>query len=61
MNNLKEKVMENKFLLSLLNQMKPAEKENTLSVINGLLEEMQGKSEGLAKAIQEVSKKQPPK
>ena len=49
--------MENKFLLSLLNQMKPAEKENTLSVINGLLEEMQGKSEGLAKAIQEASKK----
>lgn len=53
--------MENKFLLSLLNQMNPAEKENTLSVINGLLEEMQGKSEGLTKAIQEVSKKQPPK
>ena len=61
MNNLKEKVMENKFLLSLLNQMNPAEKENTLSVINRLLEEMQGKSEGLTKAIQEVSKKQPPK
>lgn len=61
MNNLKEKVMENKFLLSLLNQMNPTEKENTLSVINDLLEDMQGKSEGLAKAIQEASKKQPTK
>lgn len=53
--------MENKFLLSLLNQMNPTEKENTLSVINDLLEDMQGKSEGLAKAIQEASKKQPTK
>jgi hypothetical protein len=57
MNNIKEKVMENKILQSLLNSLNDKEKESTLIVINGLLDEMQGKADGLAKAMQEASKK----
>lgn len=58
MNNIKEKVMENKILQSLLNSLTGKEKESTLIVINGLLDEMQGKANGLAKAMEEVSKKE---
>ena len=49
--------MENKILQSLLNSLNDKEKESTLIVINGLLDEMQGKADGLAKAMQEASKK----
>lgn len=50
--------MENKLLQSLLNSLTGKEKESTLIVINGLLDEMQGKANGLAKAMEEVSKKE---
>lgn len=54
--NIKDKVMSNPILVSLLEQItNPEEKEKTLRVIEGMLQQMQGKADGLSKAYDDIS------
>jgi hypothetical protein len=52
--NIKQKVLTNKLLTQILEQIdNPVEREKTLHAINGLLDEIQGKANGLLKSYQE--------
>ena len=54
---MKNKVISNPLLKSLLDTLQNEDKTATLLTINSLLDEMQGKIEGLVKTIEESSKK----
>lgn len=57
--NMHEKVFENEVLKRLLEQIKdPNEREKTVTAINGMLDQLQGKFNGLSQAYEEISKKQ---
>lgn len=57
--NIQEQVLSNSILKTVLEQIKdPKEKEKTLKLIEGMLSEIQGKVNGFATAIQEMSKKE---
>jgi hypothetical protein len=56
--DIKEKVMANPLITKLLSQLDEKEKEKTILVVSGMLEELQGKADGLRKAIEEASKKE---
>jgi hypothetical protein len=56
--DIKQKVLGNKLLQHVLEQIEnPAEREKTLVAINGLLDELQGKTDGLIRAYEESNKK----
>jgi len=53
-NEIKQKVLNNKILTQILEQIdNPVEREKTLYAINGLLDEIQGKTDNLLKSYQE--------
>jgi len=57
--NLHEQVFANTILKGILEQIEdPKEKEKTVKAIEGLLDQMQGKFDGLARAFEEIAKKQ---
>ena len=57
--NLHEQVFANAILKGILEQIEdPKEKEKTLKAIEGLLDQMQGKFDGLSRAYEEIAKKQ---
>jgi rhamnogalacturonyl hydrolase YesR len=57
--NLHEQVFENAILKGILEQIEnPKEKEKTIKAIQGLLDQMQGKFNGLSSAYEEIAKKQ---
>lgn len=57
-NNIKEQVMSNPLLKQLIEEIKdPKEKEKTLRIMEGMLEQLQGKVSGLTKAYEDISKK----
>ena len=61
MNNvdIKSKVFENPMLKNVLDQIEDKnEREKTIRVLEGFLQEMQGRADGLTKAYQDISKKQ---
>ena len=59
MKNLNEQVFANPILKGILDQIKDSkEREKTVIAIEGLLNEMQGKYNGLAAAYEEIAKKQ---
>ena len=60
MNNvdIKSKVFENPMLKNVLDQIEDKnEREKTIRVLEGFLQELQGRADGLAKAYQDISKK----
>lgn len=57
--NLHEQVLSNNILKGILEQIQdPKEKEKTVKAIEGLLDQMQGKFNGLSAAYEEIAKKQ---
>jgi len=57
--NIHEQIFANPVLKGILEQIEdPKEKEKTIKAIEGMLNEMQGKFNGLASAYEEISKKQ---
>ena len=57
--NLHEQVFANSILKGILEQIEdPKEKEKTVKAIEGLLDQMQGKFNGLSAAYEEIAKKQ---
>lgn len=56
---LHEQIFANNIVKSLLDQIEnPKEKEKTVRAIEGMLEQLQGKANGLAQAYEEIAKKQ---
>jgi len=52
--NIKERVLNNNLLKQVLEQIEnSAEREKTLKAINGMLDEFQGKADGLLNSYQE--------
>lgn len=56
---LREQVLTNQVLKSLLEQIQdPNEREKTVIAIEGMLDQLQGKFNGLSQAYEEIAKKQ---
>lgn len=56
---LREQVLSNQTIKSLLEQIEDAnEREKTVTAINGMLDLLQGKFNGLSQAYEEIAKKQ---
>lgn len=59
--DIKQKVLSNKLLEHILNQIdNPVEKEKTLNAINGMLDQLQGKTNNFIKAYQEEQNNKKP-
>lgn len=57
--DLREQVFANELLKNILEQIKDEnEREKTVTAINGMLDQLQGKFNGLSQAYEEISKKQ---
>jgi hypothetical protein len=57
--DLREQVFSNQIIKSLLEQIEDKnEREKTVIAINGMLDQLQGKFNGLSQAYEEISKKQ---
>lgn len=57
--DLREQVLTNQVLKSLLEQIQdPNEREKTVIAIEGMLDQLQGKFNGLSQAYEEIAKKQ---
>lgn len=58
-NKIKDTVMANPLLQYVLSQIDtPLERERTVAAITGMLEELQGKADGLLKSYNESNKKE---
>jgi hypothetical protein len=58
-NKIKDTVMANPLLQYVLSQIDtPLERERTIAAITGMLEELQGKADGLLKSYNESNKKE---
>lgn len=56
---LREQVLSNQIIKSLLEQIEDAnEREKTVTAIHGMLDQLQGKFNGLSQAYEEIAKKQ---
>jgi len=57
--DLREQVLTNQVLKSILEQIQdPNEREKTVIAIEGMLDQLQGKFNGLSQAYEEIAKKQ---
>lgn len=55
---LREQVLSNQIIKSLLEQIDKNEREKTVTAIHGMLDQLQGKFNGLSQAYEEIAKKQ---
>jgi hypothetical protein len=56
--DIKSKVFENPMLKNVLEQIEDkSERDKTIRVLEGFLEQLQGRADGLTKAYQEIAKK----
>lgn len=58
LNEIKDNIFKNKFLIDLLNQLNENEKKQTMEVIDSLLNTVISNGGNLIKAVEEASKKQ---